>query len=187
MARKNKLDEWKELEEGNDEEIQDAEFEDEDLRELPRTILDCYTLVECQGVYERDLDKLRTRLERQIALIQSENEQIRAKYEQDAVFSLFFSLQRKGNEVAASLNSFKLNLKSDDKSFERFNILIKLMPELTKTLATMKADYLKLDDESLEEIKKKGIPLIEQQGKKPKKIPANKKSPASGASEEYEL
>lgn len=124
----------------------------EDL--FPATEEDCVTQEQIIGVLRRKL----------------------YSYELSGPHSLYFAINRKSNETAASLNGFMMNLKSDDKTFERFERLIKLMPDLTKTLDTLRRDFLKISEEEAKELENKGIPLIEQgvihgeeKAKKPRK------------------
>lgn len=85
-------------------------------------------------------------------------------FKSDSLFASYFALNRKNNEMADSLNSFTLELTKDkdDKTFERFKVLISMLPDMTKTISSLRNDYLRIGDEEAKEIEKKGIPLIEQ-------------------------
>ena len=85
-------------------------------------------------------------------------------FKSDSLFASYFALNRKNNEMADSLNSFTLDLTKDkdDKTFERFKVLISMLPDMTKTISSLRNDYLRIGDEEAKEIEKKGIPLIEQ-------------------------
>ena len=118
-------------------------------------------------------------------------------FKSDSLFASYFALNRKNNEMADSLNSFTLDLTKDkdDKTFERFKVLISMLPDMTKTISSLRNDYLRIGDEEAKEIEKKGIPLIEQKritgsgkGKsvevKTKSISVNPKQPSGNAIEQ---
>ena len=65
-------------------------------------------------------------------------------------------------ELSESLNSFELSLTSNDKTFERYNDLVKLQPAQIKLLDSLRKDYLKMDEEKLREVEKSGVPRIER-------------------------
>lgn len=90
-------------------------------------------------------------------------------YKSDGMFSLFFSLNRKLNELSASLNSFKLDLTSDDKTFERFQKLTTSLKDMVESASWLRNNYLKMSEEEAIQAEKKGIPLIEQLAKLHKK------------------
>jgi hypothetical protein len=83
-----------------------------------------------------------------------------AKYEQDALFALYFSLNRKGNEIAAILNDTQLYL--GDKNFDQFLKLIEKIDPLASALNKLRLNYLNIGEEALEGQSKKGVPLIEE-------------------------
>ena len=92
-------------------------------------------------------------------------------YKQDGMYAMYFSLNRKLNELSASLNSFVLDLKEDDKSFDRYQKLNTNLKDMIQTVDWLRINYLKMDESEAKEAEKKGIPLIEQlinENKKPK-------------------
>ena len=91
-------------------------------------------------------------------------------YEQDGNFGLFFALNRKQNETARSLNSFTLDLTSDDKGFDRYMKLCSSLKETIEAANWLRINYLKMDEKEVGEAEKKGVPLIEQMAKKMKSV-----------------
>ena len=92
-------------------------------------------------------------------------------YKQDGMYALFFSLNRKINELSASLNSITLDLNGDDKTFERFQKLTSSLKDMVDSVNWLRVNYLKMDETEAKEAEKKGVPLIEQlinENKKPK-------------------
>jgi ribosomal protein S2 len=87
-------------------------------------------------------------------------------YKQDGMFALYFSLNRKLNELSKSLNEFELDLKSEDKAFDRYQKLSTNLKEMVQTVDWIRVNYLKMDEEQAKEAEKKGIPLIEQLARK---------------------
>lgn len=85
-----------------------------------------------------------------------------SNYKKDAAFSLFFSFNRKANEIAASLNKFEIDLTRDDKSFTNFMAIQKGLKDIFDTLTWLRNDYLKLTDEDIREEKQKMLPPLEQ-------------------------
>jgi hypothetical protein len=81
-------------------------------------------------------------------------------YEQDALYALFFALNRKYNELAKAFNDFELDLTDSDKA-KIFKDFAKDMDSLTKTLITLRSDYLKLSETEVQEGEIKGLPAIE--------------------------
>jgi len=104
----------------------------------------------------------------------SELESIKAElnlYKQDGMYALFFALNRKINELSASLNSITLDLNGDDKTFERFQKLTSSLKDMVDSVNWLRVNYLKMDEMEAKEAEKKGVPLIEQlinENKKPK-------------------
>jgi uncharacterized radical SAM superfamily protein len=90
-------------------------------------------------------------------------------YKSDGMFALYFSLNRKLNELSASLNSFKLDLTSDDKTFERFQKLTTSLKDMVDSASWLRNNHLKMSEEEARDAEKKGIPLIEQLAKLQKK------------------
>ena len=82
-------------------------------------------------------------------------------YKQDGMFALYFSLNRKINELSASLNSFTLDITADDKGFDRFQKLTASLKDMVESTAWLRVNYLKMDEQEAKEAEKKGIPLIE--------------------------
>jgi len=85
-----------------------------------------------------------------------------ASYQQDGMYALFFSLNRKLNELSASLNSITLDLNGDDKTFERFQKLTSSLKDMVDSVNWLRVNYLKMDETEAKEAEKKGVPLIEQ-------------------------
>jgi len=83
-------------------------------------------------------------------------------YKQDGMYALFFALNRKINELSASLNSITLDLNGDDKTFERFQKLTSSLKDMVESVNWLRVNYLKMDESETKEAEKKGIPLIEQ-------------------------
>jgi len=83
-------------------------------------------------------------------------------YKQDGMYALFFSLNRKINELSVSLNSITLDLNGDDKTFERFQKLTSSLKDMVDSVNWLRVNYLKMDEAEAKEAEKKGIPLIEQ-------------------------
>jgi ribosomal protein S2 len=82
-------------------------------------------------------------------------------YKQDGMFALYFSLNRKINELSASLNSFTLDITADDKGFDRFQKLTASLKDMVESTNWLRVNYLKMDEQEAKEAEKKGIPLIE--------------------------
>jgi hypothetical protein len=82
-------------------------------------------------------------------------------YKQDGMFGLYFALNRKVNELSASLNSIKLDLTADDKTFDRFQKLSTNLKDMVQTVDWLRINYLKVDEKEAKEAEKKGVPLIE--------------------------
>lgn len=90
-------------------------------------------------------------------------------YKSDGMFALYFSLNRKLNELSKSLNSFTLDLTSDDKTFDRFQKLTTSLKDMVDSTNWLRNNFLKMTEEESKEAEKKGIPLIEQLAKLDKK------------------
>ena len=82
-------------------------------------------------------------------------------YKHDGMFALYFSLNRKINELSASLNSFTLDITADDKGFDRFQKLTSSLKDMVESTTWLRVNYLKMDEQEAKEAEKKGIPLIE--------------------------
>lgn len=82
-------------------------------------------------------------------------------YKKDGMYGLYFSLNRKLNELSNSLNLIELDLTSDDKTFDRFQKLSTNIKEMVQTVDWLRINYLKMDENEAKEAEKKGIPLIE--------------------------
>ena len=82
-------------------------------------------------------------------------------YKQDGMFALYFSLNRKINELSASLNSFTLDITADDKGFDRFQKLTASLKDMVESTTWLRVNYLKMDEQEAKDAEKKGIPLIE--------------------------
>jgi ElaB/YqjD/DUF883 family membrane-anchored ribosome-binding protein len=91
-------------------------------------------------------------------------------FKSDSVYAVYFALNRKANEAAGSLNEFQLVLTKDknDKTFERFKQLTSMLPDLMKTINSLRNDYMRLGEEEAKEAESKGVPLIEQKRDKAK-------------------
>ena len=85
-----------------------------------------------------------------------------ALYETDALFSMYFALNRKFNELSNSLNNFVLDIKAEDKSFANFLNLSKGLSDLAATLSNMRNEYLKLTDSDVKEEVRKSLPPLER-------------------------
>lgn len=97
--------------------------------------------------------------------LEQENKALKEKllsYQQDGMYALFFSLNRKLNELSASLNNFSLDLGADDKSFDRFQKLTTNIKDMVESVNWLRVNYLKMDEVEAKEAEKKGVPLIEQ-------------------------
>ena len=90
-------------------------------------------------------------------------------YKQDGMFALYFSLNRKMNELSRSMNDFQLDFKSDDRSFDRFQKITTSIREMVESANWLRNNYMKMSEEEAKEAEKKGIPLIEQLAKQNKK------------------
>jgi len=90
-------------------------------------------------------------------------------YKQDGMHALYFSLNRKMNELASSMNGFTLDFKSDDKSFDRFQKVTGSVKDMVESAAWLRNNYMKMSEEEAREAEKKGIPLIELLAKGNKK------------------
>ena len=91
-------------------------------------------------------------------------------FKSDSIYAVYFALNRKANEAAGSLNEFELKLtkSKDDKTFERFKQLNSMLPDLMKTINSLRNDYMRLGEEEAKEAESKGVPLIEQRRDKKK-------------------
>lgn len=90
-------------------------------------------------------------------------------YKQDGMFALYFSLNRKMNELSRSMNDFTLDFRSDDRSFDRFQKITTSLREMVESANWLRNNYMKMSEEEAKEAEKKGIPLIEQLAKLNKK------------------
>lgn len=90
-------------------------------------------------------------------------------YKQDGMFALYFSLNRKMNELSRSMNDFTLDFRSDDRSFDRFQKITTSLREMVESANWLRNNYMKMTEEEAKEAEKKGIPLIEQLAKQNKK------------------
>lgn len=70
-------------------------------------------------------------------------------YELSPETALYFSIRRKCNEIAISLNEFELQIThdKDDKKFERFMSIMDRSESMFKTLVAMRREYLELNEE----------------------------------------
>jgi hypothetical protein len=105
------------------------------------------------------------KMEDRIKMLEEEN----LLYKQDGMHALYFSLNRKMNELAASMNGFTLDFKSDDKSFDRFQKVTGSVKDMVESAAWLRNNYMKMSEEEAREAEKKGIPLIELLAKTNKK------------------
>ena len=106
----------------------------------------------------------------QIEILKEENNKLREiceSYELDAIYGLYFSMNRKGNEMAKLINSQSLSF--TDGSFKTFISSSDAIKDYFKVLETLKNDYLKKTDEALAAIEEQGTPLIEQRAEDRKK------------------
>lgn len=90
-------------------------------------------------------------------------------YQQDGMFALYFSLNRKMNELSRSMNDFTLDFRADDRSFDRFQKITTSLREMVESASWLRNNYMKMSDEEAKEAEKKGIPLIEQLARQNKK------------------
>lgn len=90
-------------------------------------------------------------------------------YKQDGMYALYFSLNRKMNELSRSMNNFTLDFTSDDRSFDRFQKVTTSLKEMVDSASWLRNNYMKMSEEEAKEAEKKGIPLIEQLAKQNKK------------------
>jgi len=90
-------------------------------------------------------------------------------YKQDGMYALYFSLNRKMNELSRSMNAFTLDFTSDDRSFDRFQKVTTSLKEMVDSASWLRNNYMKMSEEEAKEAEKKGIPLIEQLAKQNKK------------------
>ncbi len=90
-------------------------------------------------------------------------------YRQDGMYALYFSLNRKMNELSRSMNNFTLDFTSDDRSFDRFQKVTTSLKEMVDSASWLRNNYMKMSEEEAKEAEKKGIPLIEQLAKQNKK------------------
>jgi hypothetical protein len=98
-----------------------------------------------------------------------------ARYKTDGMYALYFSLNRKLNELAYSLNNFTLDLTSDDKTFDRFQKLTTSLKDMVESANWLRNNYLKMSEDDAKDAEKKGIPLIEQLAKENKHETSKKK------------
>lgn len=97
--------------------------------------------------------------------LEIENKALKEKllsYQQDGMYALYFSLNRKINELSKSLNQFQLDLSSDDRTFDRFQKLTSNLKDMVESVNWLRVNYLKMDELEAKEAEKKGVPLIEQ-------------------------
>jgi hypothetical protein len=94
-------------------------------------------------------------------------------YRKDPLYSTYFAEARKAAEIAESLNSFVLSVTDDGTTLKNYALLTKLRPQQLDVLNKLRTEYLKVDEETLAEIEKSGVPLIERRvvvnGKQSKK------------------
>lgn len=90
-------------------------------------------------------------------------------YQQDGMFALYFSLNRKMNELSRSMNDFTLDFRADDRSFDRFQKITTSLREMVESANWLRNNYMKMSEDEAKEAEKKGIPLIEQLAKQNKK------------------
>lgn len=90
-------------------------------------------------------------------------------YRLDNLYKLFFAMNRKSGEIADGLNDTTLQFDAkDDKVFDRFLKLIDKLEPLVRTLAALRQEYLKVPEDEVDEMEKKGIPPIERRAKNKK-------------------
>ena len=83
-------------------------------------------------------------------------------YKQDGMFGLYFSLNRKINELSQSLNSFELDITKDDKTFDRFQKLTTNIKDMVESADWLRVNYLKMTEPEAKQAEKVGVPLIEK-------------------------
>lgn len=83
-------------------------------------------------------------------------------YKQDGMFGLYFSLNRKINELSASLNSFTLDITKDDKTFDRFQKLTANLKDMVESADWLRVNYLKMTEPEAKQAEKAGVPLLEK-------------------------
>jgi hypothetical protein len=83
-------------------------------------------------------------------------------YKEDGMFGLYFSLNRKINELSKSLNSFTLDITKDDKTFDRFQKLTSNLKDMVESADWLRVNYLKMSEPEAKEAEKSGVPLIEK-------------------------
>lgn len=104
-------------------------------------------------------------IEGEIERLKNEN----LSYREDPLWSLFFSVTRKANEISRALNNVELKLDSEDKVFDRFIKLVEKLDPMVSVLSKLRQDYLKLPEDEVAEAEKKGVPLIERRAQQKKK------------------
>ena len=82
-------------------------------------------------------------------------------FRQDGNFGLFFAMNRKQNELAASLNGFELDFQADDKSFDRYIKLTTTLKDTVEATNWLRINFLKMDEDDAKDAEKKGVPMIE--------------------------
>lgn len=105
-----------------------------------------------------------------IAYLEQENAELRDvvdSFERDSQYALFFAVNRKNNEMAKMLNRSSLSL--EDKSIQAYQSMMKGMEDTFATLTKLRNEYLKSNATDLEELEKKGTPLIELRAEENKK------------------
>lgn len=90
-------------------------------------------------------------------------------YKRDGMFALYFALNRKINELSCSMNDFRLDFKSDDKTFERFQKITTSLKEMVESATWLRSNYMKMSEEEAVEAEKVGVPLIELMAKNKKR------------------
>ena len=83
-------------------------------------------------------------------------------FKRDALYSLWFAVNKKNNELADSLNSFTLDVQAKDKSVERYLTLQKGLKDTFETLQWLRNDYLKITEDEAVEAKERELPPIEK-------------------------
>jgi len=135
-------------------EVQDAVFEQP---------TDPKTYDECTTDAQR-LSFLNAVVGAQMAEI-SELKQIKQDYENDAIYSMYFATNRKANHWARMINGLDISIPAQAKQYMD---MLKNQDVIAASLNKMRREYLKLDESELAKAEEKGVPLIEQQGKKQK-------------------
>ena len=74
-----------------------------------------------------------------------------ALYKEDGMFSLYFALNRKINEISRSLNDTTLSLASEDRSFDRFIKLTSSLKDIVDAVNSIRINYLKMDEKQKKE------------------------------------